>query len=437
MGKINEHIKFLSESYFDPIGRVFFAEGRVFRAIEPAYEQTTKEFLDSALFNELEERKWMVKTWVTNDVQIDGYNLILEHEKVQCLSPSVWTFTQLRDVLLFNLEIDELCKKYGKRLRDARYSNFTFVNGHPIFLDFGSLVGDLDCYLEKDFYLLVYPPLYLYAKREFMLYRAWQEHVLTYYRADQMVPAKALEDCLISANVYGHLIKAYDVYVRQRYPHVKFFTRFGFTLLRIINRIARKILQKDSYWNLFKYEAIYKNPTAKIVNEIMCPYAPLDGYAYTLEKIDVDKACEEISSISPCESILLYGNYEFEDVRNLRSHLSCSLIVASNDYIYADRMYKMAKEQNLNMQVVCFNLLNESDESVLKDLSSDVIVVNERFKELKGMTYNSSPKLLSQCHNISKYLYVVDQDLVTDMISIKGFATNYIKTNKLNIWKSI
>lgn len=430
-----ENIKFLSESYFDPIGRVFFAQGRVFRAIESEYVQQTLDFLESPLFEDLQKRRWLVRTWESHDVQIDGYELILEHEWVKCISPSVWTFSQLKDALLFNMQIDELCKKYGSRLRDARYSNITFVNGRPIFVDFGSFIGDLECYLEKDFALLVYPPLCLYSEREFMLSRIWQENALNFYRAKQVAPQIVLEDSILFRRILSNRVRNYDVYVRQKYPHFKVFTKCGMYLIKAINKIAQRLFRKDSIWKLFKYEANYKKPSTKLVERILPPYNQNDTFAYSIESLDVDTLTNDLLVID-AKTMMLYGNFDSNDIVHLGEQFHGNIIVASNDYIYTDQLYKILKSLNANINVVCINLLTENSDVILKELYVDVIAINDRLIDLSHLTANSAYKLVMRCHDLCEYLYVADRETLSELYS-KGFTSLYERTSCSNIWKSI
>lgn len=430
-----DNINFLSESYFDPIGRVFFAKGRVFRAIESEYVQQTLDFLKSPLFEELQRRRWVVKTWESHDVQIEGYELILEHEWVKCISPSVWTFSQLKDALLFNMQIDELCQQYGSRLRDARYSNITFVNGKPIFVDFGSFVGDLECYLEKDFALLVYPPLFLYSKREFMLSRIWQEYALNYYRAKQIAPQSVLEDSILFRNMLSKRVKYYDVCIRQKLPHFRIFTECGIRMFKAINGVARKVLHKDSTWRLFKYETIYKQPSKNDIEKVQIPYTIYDSFAYPIERIDIDSLICDLRGID-IKTIMLYGNIDSTDVIHLSEQFNGNIIVASNDYIYTDQLYRKFKNTDIKIHVACINLLTESSNEIIKDFSADVIVINERLRDLSLTTLNSSYKVIMQCHRLGQYLYVQDSTLLSPLYH-KGFDKYFEKESCEKLWKSI
>ncbi len=433
---LKDKIHFLSESFFDPVGRVFFLRDRVFRAIEADYVQATLDFLKSPLFHELQKRKWLVKTWVSHDVQVNGYDLILEHERMKCISPSIWTFSQLKDAILFNMQIDNLCQEYGTRLRDARYSNITFIEGRPIFVDFGSFVGNLECYLEKDFYLLVYPPLYWYSKREFMLSRIWQEKALDYYRTNQVAPMKVIEDSMFYKNLYSHKVKYYDIHIRQKYPHFKIYTNCGIEIFRGINLIARRLLGKDSIWKLFKYEAIYKYPQTDFIVKIKSPYLLTDNYTYPEEHLDTIQFSRSMPNDTNLKSIMLYGNFSYENIKEIRSQFIGEIIIVSPDYIYTDRLYLKAKEDNININVVCCNILTETSDIILKELSVDILIINNFLITLSFATANSAYKVVSQCHRLGKYLYVGNREFIEGLLS-KGFYNHYKNTKYENLFESI
>ena len=136
------------------------------------------------------------------------------------------------------------------------------------------------------------------------------------------------------------------------------------------------------------------------------------------------------------KTMMLYGNYDSNDIIRLGEQFYGNIIVASNDYIYTDQLYKMLKSLNANINVVCLNLLTETSDVILKELYVDVIVINERFNDLSHLTANSAYKLVMRCHDMCKYLYVADREILNELYS-KGFASLYEKTRYSNIWKSI
>ena len=134
----SRQLDFSIDSLGDPFGRVFFLNGRVLRMINNEHLDDCMSLLNSKMFKELENKGFIPKTTIATDVVIDGVGLILEHERVFNTRPHEWSFSMLKEVAAFALELNELCGKYGYELKDAHPHNFLFKDGHPIMIDIGS-----------------------------------------------------------------------------------------------------------------------------------------------------------------------------------------------------------------------------------------------------------------------------------------------------------
>ncbi len=158
----------------DPVGRVFRHNGRFFRAITPQAEAEVRALLSSDFFVSLMRDGLVVSTSVAEDVKLQGYSLILEHECIEPLTlPYEWTFHMLRDAGELILNLAERCQDAGYRLKDAHLWNVSFRFTQPIFLDFGSIVradGDSDeTIFMTEFHNTVLYPLQLWSKGNFYL----------------------------------------------------------------------------------------------------------------------------------------------------------------------------------------------------------------------------------------------------------------------------
>ncbi len=140
--ELTEQDIFFSEvSLMDDVGRVFFYENRVFRAI---YNQesvgTYKKILNERWINDLFE-KGLVKTWICNDIKISGVPLILEHEKISFITiPCEWTAKMFWNAIKAMIEINLELSKYGFLLKDSHPYNIVYHFGKPVFIDFGSII---------------------------------------------------------------------------------------------------------------------------------------------------------------------------------------------------------------------------------------------------------------------------------------------------------
>lgn len=73
------NISFSESSLMDNFGRVFFYEGKVFRAIFKPQKENCKSFLQSELYKELVIKGYIVQTFET-DFELDDFAMIIEHE---------------------------------------------------------------------------------------------------------------------------------------------------------------------------------------------------------------------------------------------------------------------------------------------------------------------------------------------------------------------
>lgn len=122
----------------DDFGRVFFADGKVYRAIQNESKEYCLQLLNSDLFRELNEKKLIPKTVIAN-ITIEGCELVLEHEKLVHTLQHEWTFNMLKNAALMVFQVNEICNKYGFELKDAHTLNVLFRGTFPVWIDFGSI----------------------------------------------------------------------------------------------------------------------------------------------------------------------------------------------------------------------------------------------------------------------------------------------------------
>jgi hypothetical protein len=130
-------IKFSNVSNAD-YGKLFTWNGRLFRGIYKKNTSAVKEIFDTGLIQELIEKKYFIKTWIS-DQEFETFDLVLEHEIVKAvIYPREWTFSMLKDSALLVLNLNEVAKKYGFKTIDCHTYNILFKNSNPIYVDFGS-----------------------------------------------------------------------------------------------------------------------------------------------------------------------------------------------------------------------------------------------------------------------------------------------------------
>ncbi|BCS96485.1 50S ribosomal protein L11 methyltransferase [Desulfoluna limicola] len=150
----------------DEIGTIYFYKDKVLRAITKESLSWVNELLDSGLIDELVSKKLFPKTLKT-DYLIEGYSLIIEHEKLSNWNHSYeWSFDMLKDISIAVIEINEISNKYGYELIDCHASNLIFHYNKPIYIDLGSFrkTDDVTVWSAKNIFLAsYYVPLKLYS----------------------------------------------------------------------------------------------------------------------------------------------------------------------------------------------------------------------------------------------------------------------------------
>lgn len=153
----------------DKVCTLFFYEDRVLRGIHTPYEEQVRDIIGGGLLEELIAQDIFVQTWIS-DVQIKGYNLVIEHENIPYWNyPYEWSFTMLHQAANTVLKCNEIAGKYGYEFFDVHAYNVVFQMNSPKYVDFGSIFKK-DARNGKswsgyvNFYNSFYIPLYLYNR---------------------------------------------------------------------------------------------------------------------------------------------------------------------------------------------------------------------------------------------------------------------------------
>ena len=374
-------VTYRKESLFDPVGRICVMGDRIFRAISCGYEEKVLSFLSSDLFKELRNRNWIVDTWIAEDVKIDNCKLILEHEKLTCICPDVWTFSQWVDAAKFYIELHDYCINNGGTVNDARPSNIVFQNGKPIFIDFGSLIKldeDIRLNWSRDFYISFLQTISYLSAREYFYAFAWANNAYCYYIDNQILPSKRIEDSLDFYRTYRHVIKSYDVCRRQKQAHIRVRLYSTVAFIKFCNKIARWLFNKKIDWNLFKITALYKAPSLSCIERIGLPYSLSDIRSiHEIHNLSIVRELTTIKSRFHIKRMLMYGNVGLSEMKSVAESTNMEIIVVSPDLVYTDTLYRNIKKCGLNIHVTCANLRLELRQNVLNDIASDIVYIPE------------------------------------------------------------
>jgi hypothetical protein len=179
------------------IGRVFWWQGRLFRAILDTSAGTVEKMFDIGLFAKLTADGLFVNSWVT-PYKLDGYPLVVEHEVVPVPTyPREWSFSMLKDAAQLVLALNDSARKFGYQTKDCNGYNVLFSRGKPVFVDMGSFVE-------------------VNSQADVLL--SYEEFLLSYYRPLQVwTSAGQYLGGRVAPRALGMLF-AHEAYMRYRWP---------------------------------------------------------------------------------------------------------------------------------------------------------------------------------------------------------------------------
>jgi len=129
-----------SGSFRDRRGRIYYADGRVFRTVMPMAVADFDAVRQSGLTDELRTQNKL-----TGEEQVDATLLgefasdahyVLEHPRLPFISyPYEWSFSALKAAALLHLDIQQRALKKNVALTDATAYNVQFIGHRPIFID--------------------------------------------------------------------------------------------------------------------------------------------------------------------------------------------------------------------------------------------------------------------------------------------------------------
>lgn len=129
-------------SYKDGAARVVLKENVYYRYIFNDYKEEYDHLMNSGLYDELTEKKYLIKHIETeidsNDPKV--YKLLYPHQIPFISYPFEWSFIQWKRATLSYLEINKIALKYGMILKDATPYNFCHLGGKALLLDTSSFI---------------------------------------------------------------------------------------------------------------------------------------------------------------------------------------------------------------------------------------------------------------------------------------------------------
>ena len=105
--------KIENSSFRDRSGFLFYYENEIYRIINFSYKKQYEKFMNSELYQKLEEKNLIITHSEIENLDIDcDYYKIIKPEKIPFISyPYEWSFSQLKDAALLTLRIQKAAMK--------------------------------------------------------------------------------------------------------------------------------------------------------------------------------------------------------------------------------------------------------------------------------------------------------------------------------------
>ncbi len=259
-------VKFSPKSMVDDFGRVFFYNNKVYRAI---YKESITDCLDllkSAVFKEFIFKGLIPKT-IVSDINIPGFELVLEHETLIEIQQHEWSFEMFKESALTVLKVNEICNNYGYELKDAHTFNVLFRGTTPVYADIGSITkkSSKTWIAYKEFICVFYIPLQFWKQNELYIVRKLVES--NFYRM-QTAPSQDILDSMIIGLINDNPIKYH-----MKFRNMSLFTNARYSNL---NSIISLFINKGLSY-------IFKRPISLI--NYSCQIIPKEIVKKKIEKL--------------------------------------------------------------------------------------------------------------------------------------------------------
>lgn len=355
----------------DLVGRIFFYNGKVLRAIYKESCDHITNLLNSGLISELVEQKLFPKTEIANYYLSEKYPMIIEHEKIQTLSlPYEWSFEMLKDAAIATIKVNNISNKYGYKIHDCHASNIMFKDNRPMFVDLGSFVksGVGDYGIDSKIFDAQFTiPLRYWAKgykdiaRSSFLFRNYINEK-EYFRLLNVPfkPGFMSNYSYILDRIRG----VSEARIEQKVSN-KFLVFF---LLRLKKCLLNFYSGKDHLKEISKIN--YKHKKTKWSN--YHDTTIIDG-EYRFERI-----VELINGFNDANSVLELASNQGKFAKYILKNTHLTYVIASDyDDIAVDSMYKSSKNQK-GFQSLLFDFVRPDgricDEEISDRVKSDIVV---------------------------------------------------------------
>ncbi len=200
----------LSSSFRDPSGFLFKYQDKLYRYVDPCYQEEYDSLLERGLYESLTQKALMIPHKETSLPILSEAYKIIEPQLVPFISyPYEWSFTQLKDAALLTLEIQKMALKQNMSLKDASAYNIQFLDGAPIFIDtlsFERYIEGKPWVAYRQFCQHFYAPLVLASHADIRLFDLLRTNIdgIPLDLASSLLPRKTHFKLAIKMHIHMH-----------------------------------------------------------------------------------------------------------------------------------------------------------------------------------------------------------------------------------------
>jgi hypothetical protein len=162
-----DEIEFHHLSWVDPVGRLFWRHGNLYRGIRHQRSALYEGLLEEGIIQELVKKRLLIDTWAT-DWSTDEFPLILQHRVLPVVTyASEWCASQLKAAAIGVLDLEIALRACDLTLMDINPWNLLFDGVRPLFVDFSSIapLSQRDAWTARDdFHQFYLNPLLLFGE---------------------------------------------------------------------------------------------------------------------------------------------------------------------------------------------------------------------------------------------------------------------------------
>ena len=333
-------------SFKDPSGRVYFADGKVYREIDRESSEALGNLVKSPGFNRIKPllvpTEFMANTGAGPDV--------LNHERIEAVTYCYeWATEQWRDAALLTLDLQLELLESDYILKDATPFNVLFKDGHPIFIDYPSMVpyqsGEHWVALTEFFENFLYPLLVA----EYLRIPVQKFSMATLGRINlQEVRELLRKVSLFKPGIFKyvflpHFIKKMAAKSQNIESNSRVLPLDKATLLKTCREIRHliaglKLATAESHWETYASD---------------CHYAAID------HKNKKEFISQQLAEFGPFERAIDLGANTGEYSKILVKN-SKVVVAVESDIACINEIYKTAAKSNLNISPVYMDFVSPS-----------------------------------------------------------------------------